>query len=387
MSGNYPDFGHGGGGVFDVKIAAGNKVPTFGRIKRDESALSRQTLSITEPVELKGANQTGDGSGLVSPTAGVFDLAILIVNWNGGEMLRDLLLSIDKNRGDLRLQTIVVDNASRDGSTAMLETDFPQVRLIRNFENLGFGRANNQAAKEADAPILLMLNNDTVMLPGAMQKLMDFLGRHSEVVAVGPKMLDGNGRPQTSGRNLPSLPAVLHSLHVTKWMGMSRRAYKQYRKTEHDPGCEGPVPQVDAACLAIRRSVFEECGGFDEGYEFGVEDVDLCVRLAKLGTIYYLPEAEVQHYGRVSSRANRFLANRGYFCGWARYLRKHHGRGSAWFYKLATTLDMPVRMSILSVRWLSHWERGKRTELRRTSANLRSLAWFTLTSLPRLWWS
>jgi GT2 family glycosyltransferase len=344
-------------------------------------------LSATEQAELKGESQTSDGGPFVSTPTAASDLAILIVNWNGGDMLRDLLQSIESTHADLRIETIVVDNASADASPEMVASEFPQARLIRNARNLGFARANNQAAKASTAPILLMLNNDTVMRPGAMQKLVEFLRTHPDVVAVGPKMVNADGHPQTSGRNLPNLPAVLHSLHVTKWMGFSRRSYRHYRKTERDPDCEGAIPQLDAACLAIRRSAFDHCGGFDEAFEFGVEDVDLCVRLASLGIIYYLPNAEIQHLGRVSSRANRNIVNRGYFCGWARYLRKHHGRGSAWLYKIATTLDMPVRMSILSVRWLSHWERGKRAELQRTSTNLRSLAWFTLTSLPRLWWS
>jgi GT2 family glycosyltransferase len=344
-------------------------------------------LNVTQSVQNKRGLRNDDGGSAIVASAPPADLAVLIVNWNGGEMLRALLQSIEANRSDLQLQIIVVDNASSDGSVEMVQKEFPHIRLILNRENKGFAQANNQGAKEATAPILLMLNNDTVMLPGSMQRLVEFLRANPNVVAVGPKMLDGNGRPQTSGRNLPNLAAVLHSLHVTKWMGMSRRSYRQYRQTERDPGTEGPVPQVDAACLAIRRNVFEQCGGFDEGYEFGVEDVDLCARLAGLGAIYYLPEAQIQHYGRVSSRANRRLVNRGYFCGWARYLRLHHGRKAAWLYKAAATLDMPVRMSILSVRWLSHWERGRTMELRRTSANLSSLAWFALTSLPRLWWS
>jgi N-acetylglucosaminyl-diphospho-decaprenol L-rhamnosyltransferase len=344
-------------------------------------------LSLIDQAELKGEIQDVVSRPADPPSALVADLAILIVNWNGGDMLRDLLLSIDQTRCGLRVETIVVDNASHDGSPELIESEFPHVRLIRNHRNLGFARASNQAAKAAAAPILLMLNNDTVMRPGAMQKMLDFLATHPDVVAVGPKMVDGNGNPQTSGRNLPNLPAILHSVHVIKWIGATRRAYRDYRKNERDPDCEGAVPQLDAACLAIRRSAFEQCGGFDEGFEFGVEDVDLCIRLAAQGAIYYLPEAQILHFGRVSSRANRTLVHRGYYCGWARYLRKHHGRSCALFYKFAATLDMPVRISILTVRWLSHWERGKRAELRRTTANLRSLALFTLTSLPRLWWS
>ncbi|MGA3066400.1 MAG: glycosyltransferase family 2 protein [Tepidisphaeraceae bacterium] len=315
------------------------------------------------------------------------DVSILIVNWNGKEMLRSLLDSIEANRGDLRAQTIVVDNASADASAEMVAEEFPQVRLIRNDQNVGFARANNQAAKLAEAPILILLNNDTVVLDESLQTLVRYLREHPDAIAVGPRTLDSNGNPHSSGRNLPNLSALLHSVHLIKWTRGSRRSYRAYREGGRDAGREGPVPQLDAACFAIRRSAFEKCGGFDEGYEFGVEDVDLCARLAPLGTIYYLPTAQIRHLGRVSSRANRNLVSRGYFCGWARYLRIHHGRTSAWFYKLVTTLDIPLRLGVLGVRWLKHWERGRANERKRTTANIRSLLWFTCTSLPRFWWS
>lgn len=313
------------------------------------------------------------------------DVSILIVNWNGKEMLRRLLRSIEENRLELRTQIIVVDNASVDGSADMVQQDFPEVHLIRNDRNIGFGRANNQAAKAADARILVLLNNDTVVLRGSLQTLVQFIRKNPAVVAVGPQMLDGEGKPQSSGRNLPNLPAVLHSIHLIKWTRMSRQSYRKYRKTGCDPTQEGPVQQIPAACLAIRRLAFEQCGGFDEGYEFGVEDVDLCARLAPLGAIYYLPVAQIKHSGGVSSRANWNQVNRAYVCGWARYLRKHHGLPAAWFYKLAATLDIPLRLCVLSIRWLKHWKRGDAAELQRTAANLSAVAWFTCTSLPRFW--
>lgn len=339
-------------------------------------------------IEAKGGTHSDTVCSPVMACALQADVSILIVNWNGKEMLRRLLRSIEENRLELRTQIIVVDNASGDGSADMVEQEFPEVHLIRNDRNAGFGRANNQAAKAAkaaEARILVLLNNDTVVLRGSLQTLVQFLRRHPQVVAVGPQMLDGEGKPQSSGGNLPSLPAVLHSFHLIKWTRTSRQSYRKYRKTGCVPSQGGPVPQIAAACLAIRRDAFEQCGGFDEGYEFGVEDVDLCARLAPLGAIYYLPSAQIRHFGGVSSRANRNRVKRAYICGWARYLRKHHGRMAAWSYKLAATLDIPVRLSVLSLRWLKHWQRGNAAELQRTAANLRAVVWFTCTSLPRFW--
>ena len=101
-----------------------------------------------------------------------YQLSILIVNWNGKEILRNLLASIEKTRGDLRVQTIVVDNASADGSADLVAAEFSWVILHRNAQNVGFARGNNQAARSATAPLLLLLNNDTVVRADALRMLV-----------------------------------------------------------------------------------------------------------------------------------------------------------------------------------------------------------------------
>jgi N-acetylglucosaminyl-diphospho-decaprenol L-rhamnosyltransferase len=264
-------------------------------------------------------------------------------------MLRNLLASIEKC--GTGVQTIVVDNASGDGSADVIPAQFPNVVLQRNAENAGFARGNNQAARLATAPLLLLLNNDTIVRPGAIEKLAGSLDEHSEVVAVGPKLIGADGKPQRSGRNLPTFGALLNSISFLKWTGIFRGAYKRYRREGFDPEKPGAIGQLAAAALMIRRGQFNSIGAFDEGFGFGVEDVDLCRRLGELGSIYYLPGAEVEHLGRVSSRANRGFVYLNYECGWARYLGKHHGRGAARLYKLLVTLDVPVRVIGLIIQW------------------------------------
>jgi N-acetylglucosaminyl-diphospho-decaprenol L-rhamnosyltransferase len=276
-------------------------------------------------------------------------VSILIVNWNGGEMLRNLLASIEKCGSGI--QTIVIDNASGDGSADVIPSQFSNVVLQRNTENAGFARGTNQAAKLATAPLLLLLNNDTIVRPGAIETLAKFMDEHSEVVAVGPKLIGADGKPQRSGRNLPTFAALLNSIVFLKWTGLFRGAYKRYRREGFDAEKPGPINQLAAAALMVRREQFNSIGGFDEGFGFGVEDVDLCRRLGELGSIYYLPDAEVEHLGRVSSRANRGFVYLNYECGWVRYLGKHHGRGTARLYKLLVTLDIPVRVIGVALQW------------------------------------
>jgi GT2 family glycosyltransferase len=313
------------------------------------------------------------------------ELSILIVNWNGKEILRNLLASIERARGNLRVQTIVVDNASADGSADLVAAEFPWAILQRNTQNVGFARGNNQAARAATAPLLLLLNNDTVVRAGALQRLAEFMNGHPDVVAVGPKLIGADGKPQRSGRNLPTVAALLNSIQFLKWTGLFSSAYRRYRREGFDPEKEGTVGQLAAAALVIRRDCFERVGGFDEGFGFGVEDVDLCRRLGPLGKIYYLPSAEIEHLGRVSSHANRGFVYRNYECGWARYLAKHHGHSAALLYKTLVTLDMPIRVGLLAIQYAMQTLAESPEKAARTLGRLKAAAHFAATGLPGFW--
>jgi GT2 family glycosyltransferase len=307
-------------------------------------------------------------------------ISILIVNWNGGDMLRNLLSSINKSCARMKIQTIVVDNASGDG----IESQWPGVVLQRNADNVGFARGNNQAARLATAPLLLLLNNDTVVRPGAIETLARFMDEHPEVVAAGPKLIGADGKPQRSGRNLPTFAALLNSIGFLKWTGLFRSAYRRYRREGFDPEKPGPIGQLAAAALVIRREQFNAIGGFDEGFGFGVEDVDLCRRLAEFGSIYYLPEAEIEHLGRVSSRANRGFVYLNYECGWARYLGKHHGKGKTLLYKFLVTLDIPLRIIGLAIQWPLQRIFADREKADRSCERLKATFYFT-ANLFRFW--
>ena len=312
-------------------------------------------------------------------------LSILIVNWNGREMLRNLLASIDSTRGGIAVETIIVDNASADGSAEMVAAEFPGVILQRNGENAGFARGNNQAARAATAPLLLLLNNDTLVRAGALQTLIRFMDEHPDVVAAGPKLIGADGKAQRSGRNFPSMMALLNTIELLKWTGIFRGAYRRYRRDGFHPDYPGPVGQLAAAALIIRHSTFEACGGFDESFGFGVEDVDLCRRLLARGEIQYVPDAQVEHLGRVSSRANRGFVYRNYECGWARYLRKHHGRRDAVMYKTLVTLDLPLRLLILSVQYTVRRILGQEEKAASFRDRLHATASFVSSGLPDFW--
>jgi N-acetylglucosaminyl-diphospho-decaprenol L-rhamnosyltransferase len=335
-----------------------------------------------------------------SAAAAPLDVGIIIVNWNGGECLESLLESIDRTRGNLRIMAIVVDNASTDGSPESVERFIAsrlagaadlKVVLIRNKSNVGFSRANNQAfaAMQADAsggaPLLLMLNNDTRLQPESMQTLVRFMRENPNVVAIGPKVVGIDGETQQTGRSLPPPAALFYRIQFLKWTRLFRAAHRQYRRTNVQPETAAPIGQVAAAAIMIRADAFKNCDGFDEHFVFGVEDVDLCARMRELGQIFYVPEATVEHRGKFSSHRNSLYAYGNYECGWARYLRKHHGLFFALLYKVLVTLDMPVRVLMHATRLTFKRIKGRTDHMEKHRELLGVTAKFTLIGLPRFW--
>jgi len=307
------------------------------------------------------------------------DLSIIIVNWNGRKILRNCLQSIREHHDNLAIQTIVVDNASTDASADVVPADFPEMTLVRNDANRGFAAANNQGAAIATGRYLFFLNNDTVVPAGSLSRLAKYLDEHPEAVAVGPQLIGDDGVPQRSGRNLVTLRALLHqNVLPFRWTGLGRKSYRAYRHA-FDATRSGPVPQLAGAALLVRREAFFACGQWDEQFQFGVEDVDLCLRLAALGTIYYLADATITHLGRVSSHMNRGWVFRGYQCGFVKYLRKHHrNRWAPLIYKIGVTIDTPIRLLPLWPKAAISRLRGNREGADKSASRAAAL-WFFLT--------
>jgi hypothetical protein len=314
------------------------------------------------------------------------DVSVLIVNWNGQRVLHNCLASLHAGQQDVRLETIVVDNASTDRSADIVPNEFPNVVLIRNEANRGFAAANNQAAERASGRYLFFLNNDTVVPPGTVGQLARYLDERPHVVAVGPKLMGEDGLPQRSGRNLPTFGALMHrSVLPVRWTHLYARQYRDYRHS-FDPNLSGAVPQLAAAALLVRREAFAQIGGWDESFQFGVEDVDLCLRLAQLGAIHYLADAHVTHLGRVSSHLNRGWVLRSYQCGYVKYFRKHHpSRVAPLAYKVGITIDAPIRLLPLVIKSGLSRLTGRPEEARRSADRAAAIWSFVTRGLPEFW--
>ncbi|MEW6248547.1 MAG: glycosyltransferase [Nitrospirota bacterium] len=210
--------------------------------------------------------------------------SIIIPVWNKVELTRRCLEALATTPDEPRWEVIIVDNGSTDGTSALLAELGGDVRIIRNDENLGFAKACNQGAKAARGRYLVFLNNDTIPQSGWLEALVREVEEHADVAVVGSKLLYPDGTIQHAG--------VAFS-HV--WF----TPYHLYQ------GCPADLPAVNrrrefqavtAACMLVRREVFDEVGGFDEGYRNGFEDVDLCLKVRERGwKIVYQPKSVLYH--------------------------------------------------------------------------------------------
>jgi GT2 family glycosyltransferase len=321
-----------------------------------------------------------------APAVDAIDVSVCVVNWNCRELLRACLRSLDAGSQGVRLETIVIDNASADGAPDMVEREFPEVVLHRNATNVGFARANNQAAEVARGRYLFFLNNDTVVPRGTLRRLMEFCEANPAVGMVGPLLRDGGGKPQVSYRQLPTLATLLHRTYLLRWTGLLKRAYLRYRRQDFDPTATRPVEVLMGAAMFLPREVFFTCGAWDEDFTFGGEDIELSARVGREYEVVYLPGVEVTHYGRVSTRQHIGFASTNMAIGFARYLRKSGcpGWGLA-LYKLAVTLDAPVQMADKAVQYAWRRLRGQKQRADKSRLVLRGLAHFLARGLGALW--
>lgn len=220
-------------------------------------------------------------------------LDIVIVNYNTADDLDACLAALHASPPAALRRTTVVDNASTDDSANRLVTRWPSVELIRMDRNVGFGAANNIALRREGAPLVLLLNSDTVTPPGAIDTLVDRL-RATGAVAAGPRLIDGDGRPEMSFGSMLSPTAELRQL----WRGRLARSNARWarRVVARLVSAERDVDWVSGACLLLRRDAARQAGFFDERYFMYEEDVDLCAALRQRGgRILFTPRAEIVH--------------------------------------------------------------------------------------------
>jgi len=317
---------------------------------------------------------------------GPIDVSICIANWNCQDYLRSCLESLHDLPQGVRVETIVVDNASSDGADDMVEHEFPEVVLVRNDANVGFAKASNQAAELARGRFVFFLNNDTLIPAGTLRRLLQFAEENPEFGMIGPRLRGSDGQPQISYRQRPTMAALLHKMMMFRWTGMFRKAYRDYRRTGFVADGNREVEVLMGAAVLLRRECFEESGGWDEDYLFGGEDIDLSTRIGRSYPLAFVGDVEITHYGRVSTRQNIDFAAPNVTIGYVHYFRKNgYSPMALWFYKLAVTLDVPLQMAVKSLEWAWRAITGQREKAEKTRLALKGIWRFVRGETLRFW--
>lgn len=260
----------------------------------------------------------------------VYDLVVIIVNWNVQDLLRECLRSLRAACEGLTVHIVVVDNASTDGSATMVAAEFPEIDLIRNSENLGFARANNQGLRryELTARYQLLLNPDTVVAPDTFQTMLRYMDEHPEVGIAGCKLIKADGSLDYACKRSYVTPDVL----FYKALGLDRRfpessRFGRYQLTYLDPDQIHEVDSVVGAFLMIRRECLRQIGLLDEALFMYGEDCEWCYRAKEHEwKVRYVPITTVIHYkGQSTSKCSSRMIRHWYSATWYLY-RKHLAR-------------------------------------------------------------
>lgn len=253
------------------------------------------------------------------------DLSIIIVNYNVKEFLLNLLDSLHKAVSKFENEIIVVDNASDDGSVELVKSRFPQVKLIANKTNVGFGAANNQALEIASGKYLVLINPDTIVKEDTFTKLIDFMGSTPDAGMVGCKVLNPDGTLQLACRR--SFPGPWTSF--TKITGLSKifpnsKLFAKYNLTYLNEDETYEVDAISGSFMMMTREVYQKTKGFDPQFFMYGEDLDLCYRTQKEGyKVYYVHTTEIIHYKGESTKRSSIDETKVFYDAMHLFVRKH----------------------------------------------------------------
>lgn len=253
------------------------------------------------------------------------DLSIIIVNYNVKEFLQNLLHSIERATSNVTREIIVVDNASDDGSVNLIKTKFPEIILIENRKNAGFGKANNQALKIAQGKYVLLINPDSVVSEDTFEKMISFFEKNTDAGLAGCKIINPDGTLQLACRR--SFPGPWTSF--CKVTGLSNlfpnsRIFARYNLTYLDENKTYEVDAISGSFMMIRRDVFEKVSGFDEQFFMYGEDLDLCYKIQQAGyKVYYVHSTQIIHYKGESTKRSNLDETKMFYDAMHLFVKKH----------------------------------------------------------------
>ncbi len=271
------------------------------------SALDRWT--VVKHFRIAIMNQASTNRESMRDDRGITDLSVIVVNYNTAHLLHEMWAALDRARGSLTLQTIVIDNASRDDSVALLRQEFPEAHVIVNGSNVGFGRANNQAIPLITGRYVLLLNTDAFVAPDTLAKTVAYMEAHPPCGILGVRLVGRDGSLQPSCRYFP-----------TPWnVFLQRTGLRRYFPGQKmvddltwDHAATRDCDWVPGCYYLVRRELIDEVGLFDPRYFLYYEEVDHCRSAKDAGwKVVFYPHTEVVHIGGESSKSDSELTASG----------------------------------------------------------------------------
>jgi GT2 family glycosyltransferase len=233
------------------------------------------------------------------------DLSVIIASYSTSKITCDCVESVLREKEGISVEIIVVDDASTDDSVAAIRARFPEVTVLANETNVHYAKTNNRGLRECSGRYAVLLNSDTVILDGALTKLVRYLDSHPEVGAASPKLLNPDGSVQHSIRSFPGVGVMFfQSLNLHK-LWPNNPITNRYYNTDFRYDEIHPAASIGTTAFMIRRAVWETCGVLDERFKIAFVDLAYCAMLGKAGVvIHHVGTAEVTHLGSQSINLN-----------------------------------------------------------------------------------
>lgn len=272
------------------------------------------------------------------------DITAAVISYNTKELLGPCVESVLEPHPRCAFEVVIVDNGSGDGTRAAAEGLSGRENVagvIINDANLGYAAAVNQAVAASSGRYVLILNADTLVRPGALDSLLDFMASHPGTGIAAPKLVYPDGGLQVSTANEMNLWTIFLQQSLLDKL----RIFGKYFLLDWDHNCVRDIPQASGAALCVRKEVFDSVGPFDEGYFMYCEDTDFQLRASGAGwKITYVPSAEIIHYLGRSSSADRQAMIIAYNRSIVRFFRKFRGALAALTAKLLTLMGAKARL-------------------------------------------
>jgi len=279
------------------------------------------------------------------------DTAVIVVSYNTRDLTLQAVASARKATDGLDARVIVADNGSVDGTVGAVRAAYPEVTVLENPDNPGYGAAINRAASAQRSTHLCAMNADIVLEPGSLLKLRRFLAMNRSCGLVGPALAYPDGKPQRSAKRFPTLGLALGEVLALHALAPDNRWVRRFYYEDQDLTRDAEVDTVSGSVMMVRAEAFETVRGFDEEFRMYFEETDLCRRLRDGGhSVAFCPGARAVHRHGASTRQTS-VRQVEYYVSYVRYFRKHHRRAAAAILRAAVVLGALSRMAALVVKY------------------------------------